>query len=548
MGWVGILLFTTHAQAYEFIRLEDGRPIRWAVPNFYRDDVPYIGLSVNSINKTQLGFDDVSGAVSRSMQRWQQVMDGHFAYDYWQGSDANVYPTRLEKDGINSVFFLSASQEVELPQGTVAYTQIWYEGESAIISEIDIVLNDEAFIFTMDPQAVDFEGTTGMTLLLDDVITHELGHALGLDHTNASHSTMFIWGWFEQSQLSCDEGLGIRRLYDLNTTPTKLTGSIVDPSGAPIFAATVTAVSIDGRHPYAAVMTDEDGAYVFEGLPAGEYVLIVEPMYDRDDNYSTYYHNRVVHYNFCGSDYFSRLFSETSVFVEAEKPQIMPTMTVSCEPTLLGTASPTTIPRGDFWFYEHLPGGTSDAVYTIEGPGYLELTALTYSLDSPLRITPRVFAPGGEEILDYTQLTPLYDNEATGTEVWDTGFQVYIGEGTHTLQLFSFVTNGNEQAKSGLYADDEPYALIIGSFRDAPPEPIDPQQNSLCKHPASFIAEEPLEGPPLRRLHDDPVQLWVPGCMYEGNFRPAILLLPSLWGLRRRLRRSRPQREPQTSS
>lgn len=86
-------------------------------------------------------------------------------------------------DGENVVFFCPAG-DCGMAAQTIAQTRIWFSGSR--ILEWDIVFNDAQYEF--------WDGLTGSCSSMMDiqaVMTHEMGHALGLDHSAVAGATMF---------------------------------------------------------------------------------------------------------------------------------------------------------------------------------------------------------------------------------------------------------------------------------------------------------------------------------------------------------------------
>jgi hypothetical protein len=94
-------------------------------------------------------------------------------------------------DNENIVVFRNDTEGDELDAwvhalGALAITTVTYESHSGRLLDADIEVNDSRFHFTAcDPGqcAVDFD--------LENTITHELGHVLGLDHSVDATATMF---------------------------------------------------------------------------------------------------------------------------------------------------------------------------------------------------------------------------------------------------------------------------------------------------------------------------------------------------------------------
>jgi hypothetical protein len=117
-------------------------------------------------------------------------------------------------DGVNVVMFRNASSGSAL-----ATTYSWFSGSRMI--DADIVFWDAGFQFVT--------GTSGCSnaFFIEDIATHEFGHALGLGHSAVASATMYpsISTCSQQSRtLDADDIAGVLSLYPATTPPTPPTG------------------------------------------------------------------------------------------------------------------------------------------------------------------------------------------------------------------------------------------------------------------------------------------------------------------------------------
>ncbi|MBI3089927.1 MAG: matrixin family metalloprotease [Candidatus Tectomicrobia bacterium] len=142
------------------------------------------------------------------------------------------------------------------------------------IIEVDTAFNP-AVHFTTDGSATGFD--------LQSVVTHELGHALGRDHTGLIHATMFgtgAPGSIRQRTLSQDDIAGISVIYPAGDAFRQAHGGIggsVLRAGAPVFGAHVVALDSAGM-PQVSALSYPDGSFHIPGLPPGTYTLYAEPL------------------------------------------------------------------------------------------------------------------------------------------------------------------------------------------------------------------------------------------------------------------------------
>lgn len=195
--------------------------------------------------------------IDRAFREWTGVQDAKVAFD----DPAVVDGARAGKDGQNSVTFLD---DLFKNQNFLALTTNWYD-DSGHMTEADIQI---------DPSVV--SGGYNVQLL----VAHEAGHLLGLDHSAVLSSVMYPYvGRGGISDLDSDDRLAIATLYprvDPALAGATFKGRVTGDGGG-IFAAQVVALN-DRGEPVATALTDQQGQFVIEGIPAGTYRLYAEPL------------------------------------------------------------------------------------------------------------------------------------------------------------------------------------------------------------------------------------------------------------------------------
>ena len=159
---------------------------------------------------------DVTPAAALTALQWgmDQWTNAGSAFSFEYGGPAS--DTAITLDGRNVVFFRNDSSG-----SAIATTYSWWDGDENLVDS-DIVFWDAPFTF--------FTGVSGCGggvngAYIEDIATHEFGHALGLGHTNVSGATMFpSYNLCSQQfrTLAQDDLNGVRALYPAtaNTPPT----------------------------------------------------------------------------------------------------------------------------------------------------------------------------------------------------------------------------------------------------------------------------------------------------------------------------------------
>lgn len=424
-------VFTSSTHAYTITAAGSGQPVHWGVPK--------LNLAGNPANRVGLSPDYFFQAVVRGLRRWQAATGGVIQFDYWQGNDADIYVPNSNYNNVSSVYFASALQGGQQLVNTniIGLTQVWYNPDTAEILEADVVLNDLHYTFTAGtgdtsgPGSGRVSGGVGSQVYLENVLTHELGHAYGLSHSGGLQSTMLYMEAPDQAHLSCDDMAGVRRLYGNAATPAmgSINGRIVRENGTGIFGVQVVAISNDRGVALASSLTDPAGNYTISGLEPGTYHLMAEPFYSGASTLPPYYAS--VNHSICGGARFGRRFLFSGgqelapVSVSWGQNIGAGTLTLQCG-TSGGAVIPSTVggtTQGSasevssgsaserFAIADRFNGG-NDLYYRLSGfSGSVTVRGLSYSLYSSVRANLEILDSAGL-VVSSQSVNPTYSSES----------------------------------------------------------------------------------------------------------------------------------------
>lgn len=202
---------------------------------------------------------DARAIVDRAFAAWAAVPDANVRFES-SGVVASSAGRAANRIGV------SMADELFLDQGAAAVTSYTYDTKTGRMLDADI---------TIDPKL--FDGSINSQMALQ----HEIGHALGLDHSAVLSSVMYPYvGSDNQAvELELDDRIAIANIYpknDQTLNGATLTGRVMGDHGG-IFAAQVVAVSDKGQ-PVGSVLTNAAGEFSFVAIPAGRYRLYAEPL------------------------------------------------------------------------------------------------------------------------------------------------------------------------------------------------------------------------------------------------------------------------------
>jgi hypothetical protein len=147
----------------------------------------------------------IEPAIRAGADAWKLQSGASFSFAFAGYSSQ----TTNTNDGINLIMFRNVSMG-----SAIATTYTWFSGTRLI--DADMVFWDAGFQF--------FTGTSGCSngFYIEDVATHEFGHALGLGHSTVTSATMYpsISYCSQQSRsLDADDIAAVLALYPPTAVP-----------------------------------------------------------------------------------------------------------------------------------------------------------------------------------------------------------------------------------------------------------------------------------------------------------------------------------------
>ena len=180
LAFIFIISHSPAAYAYGFLVSGEGKYLRWSA-----DDIP---LDYTISNWWLPDAVEPVGAVYAGFKTWENVTGASISFNY-NGTTTDTLSA--EQDNVNMIGWTAEGwiAGIEVP-GTFGVTYYgWYDTNTLLFDEVDIALN------LYWPWS-----TTGETNVCDiqGVVTHEVGHMLGLAHTDweVEQGTM-TWAQFK---------------------------------------------------------------------------------------------------------------------------------------------------------------------------------------------------------------------------------------------------------------------------------------------------------------------------------------------------------------
>ena len=143
-----------------------------------------VSMHLNEEGTAEIDFDRVLAATQSSFDSWTEVECSYFTFVYaGLTNEDRVGYVSGAKGNANILVF----RDDEWTQGTgvLALSSVTFDRTTGKIVDADIEFNTADFRYTSNvsaaTSAIDYENT----------LTHELGHVLGLDHTEDEEATMY---------------------------------------------------------------------------------------------------------------------------------------------------------------------------------------------------------------------------------------------------------------------------------------------------------------------------------------------------------------------
>lgn len=287
------LIFSFQSLAYVISKSDSGANLKWL------EQGSQIELYINPI---PLGRNTAGISSSSVMSIFQNSIDEWNKYSPYE-----LVPTyTTNTSGKNSIEF--SDDASLLGSGVVAITEVNYNSNNGYISSANIYFNESGtngLLFT-DNEAISGE----YYAYLGDVLTHELGHFLGLSHSEVVGSSMIYSVFKNQHELHSDDYLGVWDIYDKVYYTGEIKGNVVGGQAISVFGAHVSLIATSTMEVYQSQVTNEQGEFHFKNLPTDESYLIYVSPFKNLSTISDYYSTALSSYCSSGTKYKASFFTQ----------------------------------------------------------------------------------------------------------------------------------------------------------------------------------------------------------------------------------------------
>lgn len=169
---------------------------------------------MNTANTGGLGGNQVFANMSNNIAKWEAVSTNILGGG--STTTATLVADTVETDGVNEIYFADIRNSDGTDSNAIAVTIVWgiFIGPPQLrqLVEWDMIIDDITFNWSIgdpvDPNKMDY----------DNIMTHELGHAVGLSHPSDTciEETMYRFADFGETKkrdLNTGDIAGVRTLY-----------------------------------------------------------------------------------------------------------------------------------------------------------------------------------------------------------------------------------------------------------------------------------------------------------------------------------------------
>lgn len=196
--------------AWEQTQSQQGLPLAWPGSCYH--------YSLNEAGSDDFAFDELEQLVADAFDTWSAVECSYFRFEATPPASVDEQVFNDDKGNVNLLVWRETDDEWPYSPAVIALTSVHYDPATGEIRDVDIEFNGWDFAFAAADAYPD-----GTALVdLPSTVTHEIGHTLGLDHSDDLTATMAPYadpGSVFKRTLAADDIDGLCAIYPLGDDP-----------------------------------------------------------------------------------------------------------------------------------------------------------------------------------------------------------------------------------------------------------------------------------------------------------------------------------------
>jgi hypothetical protein len=253
-----LLIFFTETEAYLVSKGTFGKQVKW------NNSQSNTELYFNASNAWGVSESTLQTIAANSASQWNFISGVSISKNTSAGKN---------QAGLNEMYFSDDPSVFNSSNiNVMAITLTSFLETDGFITEADILINENYSVVT----------SINDTNYIGNIITHEMGHFLGLDHGQTIGSTMFYGLSRGQNQISDDDKTGLYSIYNSSNASRKsISGKVVGGKKLyGVYGASVEAISQSTGKIIGSTVSETDGSFSIDGLPINDkYFLYTKPTY-----------------------------------------------------------------------------------------------------------------------------------------------------------------------------------------------------------------------------------------------------------------------------
>lgn len=319
-----LILFSVRSFAYVISKTDAGSNVKWLrsgaaltlvanttpVDTNMTLDISETALLDLNMTKSQYISNRTQEIINSSIEQWSVASPFELK---------TLFTSSLPSVGSEENTFRYSDDYSYFGAGVIAVTTIAYNADTGVIFSTDILMNQSPF--NLINLTLDKRTSSKNNAFIGDVITHEVGHLLGLSHSEVINSTMVYSVFKNQHTIHEDDIAGLRKNYDLKALDGSLKGKVVaGDDSLPIFGSHVQVISTKSNDVVQSQVTDDNGEFFIDNLDINDsYYVLVSPLKNLS-SLSDYYKN--VNNQLCGQVEYKPTFYSKCGARDKGRPQV----------------------------------------------------------------------------------------------------------------------------------------------------------------------------------------------------------------------------------